>query len=127
LPDEAINKRPRHQTLAELIAATSRKAYRGDPRAREIRGEYHRRISGSLACVLFALLGMPLAIIFRHGNRMVAFLIAFLIAIAVYYPTFILGELLSKSTDINPILAMWSGSIVLLVLGSSLTTVVLRR
>lgn len=126
LPDEAINKKPRHQTLAELVAAESRK-YKGDPKVRELRGEFHRRVSGSFACVLFALLAMPLAVIFRHGNRMVAFLIAFLVAIVVYYPTFILGGILADQTDINPLFAMWSGSIILLVLGGSLMTVVLRR
>jgi lipopolysaccharide export LptBFGC system permease protein LptF len=126
LPDEAIEKKPRHQTLAELIAAQSRK-YKGDPKTRELTGEFHRRVSGSFACVLFTLLAMPLAVIFRHGNRMVAFLIAFLIAIVVYYPTFILGGLLAKETDLNPLFAMWSGSVILLVLGSSLLTVVLRR
>lgn len=126
LPDEAINKKPRHQTLAELIAAEGRK-YKGDPKVRELRAEFHGRVSGSFACVLFALLAMPLAVIFRHGNRMVAFLIAFLVAIVVYYPTFILGGLLADQTDINPLFAMWSGSIILLVLGGSLLTVVLRR
>lgn len=127
LPDEAINKRPRHQTLSELVAAERRPNYEKDPKQKELRGEYHRRISGSFACVLFVLLAMPLAVIFRHGNRMVAFLIAFLIAMALYYPTFILGELLTKETDLNPIIAMWTGSVVLFLLGGSLTFVVLRR
>jgi lipopolysaccharide export LptBFGC system permease protein LptF len=123
---DAINKKPRHQTLAELVSAQDRR-YKGDPKRKDLEGEFHRRVAGSFACMLFVLLAMPLAIIFRHGNRMVAFLIAFLVALVVYYPTFILGELLAKETDLSAALAMWSGSAVLFVLGGGLTAVVMRR
>lgn len=126
LRDETIEKKVRHCSLAELIAAEDRD-YEGSPKNRTIQTEFHQRIAGAFACFLFIFLGMPLALIFRHGNRMVAFLIAFLIAIVVYYPTFILGESLAKDTDLNPLLAIWSGSAMLALLGTALTIVVLRR
>ncbi|MBI4880894.1 MAG: LptF/LptG family permease [Planctomycetes bacterium] len=126
LREEAKEKKLKHHTLAELVAAEGRK-FDGAFKQRAVRSEFHRRVAGALACVLFVLVGVPLAIIFRHGNRMVAFVIAILIALVVYYPTFMLGEVLAKETDLHPILAIWSGSIVLLALGVGLTSVVVRR
>lgn len=123
---EAREKKLKHHTLAELVAAESRE-YKGDPKGREIKTELHRRIAGAFACVLFVLIGVPLAIIFRYGNRMVAFLIAFLIAIVIYYPTILLGENLARKTDLDPALAMWSGSGVLALLGGGLLATVFRR
>jgi len=126
LRDEVREKKLKHHTLEELVSAEPR-SYKGSFKRRMIRAEFHQRIAGALACLLFVLVGMPLAIIFRQGNRMVAFLISFLIAIVVYYPTFILGEVLAKETDLSPLLAIYSGSCVLFALGIGLTAVVLRR
>lgn len=123
---EVREKKLRHYSLAELQEAKARD-YEGRPKRRAIAAEYHQRIAGSFACFLFTLVGIPLAIIFRQGNRLVAFLLAFMIALVVYYPTFILGEVLAKETDINPILSIWSGSLVLLSLGLGLSFVVMRR
>ncbi|MFH0946654.1 MAG: LptF/LptG family permease, partial [Planctomycetota bacterium] len=107
--------------------AAGERSFKGAFKTRMLQSEFHKRIAGAFACILFVLVGMPLAIIFKQGNRMVAFLIAFLIAIVVYYPTFILGEVLAKETDLSPLLAIWSGSVVLFILGGGLTAVVLRR
>ncbi|MFG0316446.1 MAG: LptF/LptG family permease [Planctomycetota bacterium JB042] len=126
LRDEVIEKKPSHHTLSELVQAEGR-IYDDAPKPRKIETELHKRVAGAFACLLFVLIGMPLAVIFRHGNRMVAFLIAFLIAIVVYYPTFILGEVLADETDLSPFLAIWSGSIALFVLGVGLTVVIFRR
>ena len=126
LRDEIREKRLKHHTLEELVAAKDR-SYKGSFKRRLIETEFHQRIAGAFACLLFVLVGMPLAIIFRQGNRMVAFLISFLIAIVVYYPTFILGEVLAKETELSPLLAIWAGSCVLFALGGGLTAVVLRR
>lgn len=126
LRDEVTEKKPSHHTLDELVQAEGRR-YDGAPKPRKIETEFHKRVAGAFACILFVLIGMPLAVVFRHGNRMVAFLIAFLIAIVVYYPTFILGEVLADETDLSPFLAIWSGSIALFVLGVGLTVVIFRR
>ena len=123
---EAREKKVYHYTLSELIEARSRR-YDGAPKRTVLVAEFHQRIAGAFACVLFALIAMPLAVIFRQGNRMVAFLIALLVALVVYYPTFILGEVLAKETDLPPILAIWSGSIALFILGVGLNAVVFRR
>ncbi len=129
LKDEGFEKNLPQQSLAELVASEHRETAdtkKKDRRAAET--EFHKRIASAFACLLFVLVGVPLAIIFRHGNRMVAFLIAFLIALVVYYPTFILGELLAKEADNLPTwIAIWSGSIVLAGLGAALVRLVFRR
>ncbi len=129
LRDEDVVKNLPQQSLAELVASESRTTE--ETKKKEIRAttaEFHKRVASSFACFLFVLIGVPLAIIFRHGNRMVAFLIAFLIALVVYYPTFILGEVLAKEAEKLPIwLSIWSGSFVLGALGVGLVRVVFRR
>lgn len=126
LRDEWPEKKLSHHTLSELFAAVGRR-YEGAPKARKVRVEIHRRVAGAFSCLLFVLLGWPLSILFRHGNRMVAFLIAFLIALVVYYPTFLLGEVLAEETHLGPFLAMWCGSLVLAAFAVALTALVFRR
>lgn len=126
LREQEWDKHPKEHSLTELATARGRR-YVGAHKIRTLDSEYHQRVAGAFACILFVIVGVPLSIIFRHGNRMVAFLIAFLIAIGVYYPTFMLGELLSDETKISTFLAVWSGSIFLLLLGGGLTVVVFRR
>jgi len=126
LSDESREVELPQYTLSDLVAAGPRR-YKGAPKGQRIEVEYHQRIAGAFGCLLFVLLAAPLAIIFKHGNRMVAFLIAFLIALLGYYPLFLLGDLLAEEAGVSPVIAAWSGSGVILLLGLGLTAVVFRR
>lgn len=126
LNQDAPEKKVSCYTLTELAEGQSRR-YDDAPKKRSLVTEFHQRIAGAFACFLFVLVAMPLAVIFKQGSRMVAFLLALLVALVVYYPTFILGEVLAKETEMPPAMAIWSGSAVLLLLGVGLNAVVFRR
>lgn len=89
--------------------------------------EIHSRIAWSISPLLFVFLGLPLATLFRYRNRFVAFLIAILIGIFIYYPIMILGETMALEDKWHPALCIWPGNALLLVSGIWLLARVARR
>ena len=89
--------------------------------------EINKRIADSFSPLVFIFLSLPVAILFRQQNRMVAFLIAILLALFVYYPVSLLGETFAKKDIIPPFLAIWPGNIALSALGMLLILKVMRR
>jgi lipopolysaccharide export system permease protein len=79
--------------------------------------EVAMRLSAAAACLLFVLLGMPIALIFRSGDRTGAFLAAFLIALFLYFPSLKLSLYLAERHVLTPAVASWSGSAALLLVG----------
>lgn len=124
------------QDLAELVAL-DRRAAETSPVAGvtllrrnardEVGGRIHQRLARSTTPLVFLLLGVPLALVFRSGNRMVAFLLATLIGLFIYYPAERLGNVLMSQQLIGPVLACWSGNFVLAALGTGLLLFVVKR
>jgi len=112
-------------TLDEL-AYRMRREDLADERA-EIETEYHKRISISFASVVFALVGTPLGILFRKGGRMIAYLISFFLAIAVYYPLILFGEAVCAEGAIPPVAGMWGGNAMLGAIGVGLLVRIFRQ
>jgi len=86
------------------------------PRWREARIEFHRRVAFPAACLVFALLGVPLGVRPRRGGR-AAGLILTLVLIGVYYFFFVSGDHLAAQGRIEPWLGIWSANIVTALLG----------
>ncbi len=93
----------------------------------EVEGRIHQRLARAATPLLFLLLGVPLALVFRSGNRLIAFLLASLIAMFVYYPSERLGNVLMTEQLVGPVLACWSGSLLLVAIGGGLLAFVVRR
>jgi len=93
----------------------------------EVEGRLHERFARAATPIVFLLLGVPLALIFRSGNRMVAFLLASLIAMFVYYPTAQIANVLMSRRLASPLIACWSGNVLLSVIGLGLLVFVVRR
>lgn len=93
----------------------------------EVVGRIHQRLSRASTPLVFLLLGAPLALVFRSGNRLVAFLLASLIAMFVYYPTQLLADALQNQQLAGPVVACWSGNALLALLGLGLLAFVVRR
>jgi len=89
--------------------------------------ELHKRIADSFSPIVFVFLALPVAILFRQQNRMVAFLIAILLALFIYYPVSLLGETFSKKGIVDPVLSIWPGNLVLGILGFIFILKVMRR
>ena len=78
--------------------------------------ELHKKFAISVACVVFVLIGAPVALRFPRGG--VGLVIGVSLAVfAVYYVGLIAGETLADRGIVPPALAMWAANIILTVVG----------
>lgn len=125
-----IDKQATAMTAAELRRASkayfakadrAAKAKRGAgtnyrKHARELSGELLQRVSISLACFAFVLIGLPLAIYIRPSGKSVGVSIAF-VMIAVYYLMMHFGVILTqKGSGIGPAMVFFP-NVLLTILG----------
>ena len=97
------------RSISELLAEKG-------PRWRDARVEFHRRIAFPAACLVFALLGVPIGVRPRRGGR-AAGLILTLVLIGGYYFLFVTGAHMAQQGSIAPWAGIWAGNIVGLILG----------
>ncbi|MCM8762814.1 MAG: LptF/LptG family permease [Candidatus Omnitrophica bacterium] len=116
---ETIEKKPKDMTSKELDAEAKKIKSQGiDPTP--LLTEAAKRISLAFSCVIFVLIGSPLAIITKRRERSINFALAFLIA-GVYYLLLLASEALSLQGHITPQLAMWLPNIIIGLIGVILT------
>jgi lipopolysaccharide export LptBFGC system permease protein LptF len=85
------------------------------------RVEIEKKFAIATACVIFALLGAPVALRFPRGG--VGLTIGVSLGVfGVYYVGLSAGEALARGNLVSPFLAMWCTNIVLLAVGVVLTT-----
>lgn len=89
--------------------------------------ETNMRLSDAAAALIFVLLGLPVALLWRRHDRTGAFLVAFLLALFVYYPSQEISSALAVRNALSPTLAAWSGNLLLIVLSLGLMWRVFRR
>jgi LPS export ABC transporter permease LptG len=85
----------------------------------ESRVELHRRFAFPFACLVFALVAVPLGAQPRRGGRAAGTLIA-LLMIAGYYLLFVTGAGLARQGAFPPGLGIWTANLVLAMLGIAL-------
>jgi len=117
---EKIEKKPKEMTIAELQNEIKKlKKDNIDPAP--LITEIHEKITLAFSCMIFILLGAPLAIITRRREKSINIGIAILI-IVIYYPLFIGCEALAiESKLINPAVAMWIPNAIFGLIGIILT------
>lgn len=79
-----------------------------------LRAEPYRRWANGFTCLCFALMGMPVAMLWRHADVLTNFFVCFLPILAVYYPLLMLGEDVSTSGKMWPI-SFWTADVVLAI------------
>jgi hypothetical protein len=88
--------------------------------AKQLAGKYaievHKKWSIAVACVVFVLVGIPMALRFPRGG-MGLVLGGGLAVFSVYYIGLIAGEALGDRAIVNPIAAMWVSNCIFVVLG----------
>lgn len=89
------------------------------PKSVEAGIELHQRLTLPLACLLLALIGVPLGVSSRKGGKSGAFVITVLIAL-LYYTSQLALVGLARQGSITPALALWTPNAVLLIVGLSL-------
>jgi lipopolysaccharide export system permease protein len=86
------------------------------PNWREARVEFHRRIAFPAACLIFALLGVPVGVRPRRGGR-AAGLVLTLVLIGGYYFLFVTGAHMAQQGSIAPWAGIWGANIVAAIVG----------
>jgi lipopolysaccharide export LptBFGC system permease protein LptF len=86
----------------------------------DCRMEWHQRIAGALASLLVVLIGAPLGMIIRHDNRLVAFGVAAIPVLLIYYPLQIWGTSLGYQYILSPFWASWLANIIGTAIGIGL-------
>jgi LPS export ABC transporter permease LptG/LPS export ABC transporter permease LptF len=115
--ERPIEIRPRLQFTEMDTLPLWRAASEGTGKARtDARIELHQRLALPLACVLLALVGVPLGISSRKGGKSSAFVLTVLIAF-LYYMALISLIGVAREGKIAPALAVWLPNVVLLVSG----------
>jgi lipopolysaccharide export system permease protein len=75
----------------------------------EFEVEIHKKFAISVACLIFALLGPPIALRFPRGG--VGLTIGVSLAVfAIYYIGLIAGEELANNLKVSPFVAMWAAN-----------------
>jgi lipopolysaccharide export system permease protein len=78
--------------------------------------EIHKKFAISIACIVFVLVGAPIAVRFPRGG--VGLVMVFsLIIFAIYYIGLIAGESLADRGIMSPFWAMWATNIILTLVG----------
>jgi LPS export ABC transporter permease LptF/LPS export ABC transporter permease LptG len=107
---------PKSQTLSDAERSVSSLLADKGPHWRDARVEFHRRIAFPAACLVFALLGVPIGVRPRRGGR-AAGLILTLVLIGGYYFLFVTGAHMAQQGQISPWLGIWSANIAALLAG----------
>jgi lipopolysaccharide export system permease protein len=77
----------------------------------------HKRLSPSLSCLVFVLIGIPLGIKTRCGNILISIGISFLLVLVLYYPLVMLGWILAEDLTLPVIPAVWGANMIVGVVG----------
>jgi lipopolysaccharide export system permease protein len=110
-----VKPAPRITTWAEVSSArdeTKTSASRADQYLVEV----HKKWAISVACLVFALVGIPMALRFPRGG-MGLVIGGGLAVFAIYYVGLIAGEGLGNKDIVHPWIAMWAPNIIFAVLG----------
>jgi lipopolysaccharide export system permease protein len=78
--------------------------------------EIHKKFALAAACIIFVVLGAPLALRFPRGGVGLVLLVS-LIVFALYYVGLIGGEALANKGKLDPVWAMWGTNVVLTAVG----------
>ncbi len=86
------------------------------PDWREARTEFQRRVAFPAACVIFALLGVPIGVRPRRGGRAAGLILA-LILIGGYYFFFVYGNHMAAQGRVTPWVGVWAANFVAALVG----------
>jgi LPS export ABC transporter permease LptF/LPS export ABC transporter permease LptG len=108
-------KGDREMTIAELRENAANLAQAGGNPA-PFQVEIHKKYAIPTACLIFAIVGVPLGIRTHRGGRWSAFVV--LLPIVLFYYIFLtVGEQLGDSRRIPPWVAMWTPNLVVGIVG----------
>ena len=96
--------------LKERVADSQRVWYKA-------KVELQERMSLAVAALCFTLVGVPLGIWLKHGNRLVSFGVSLLVVLCLYVPALAAGKSLSLSGRIPAWTGLWLPNVVMALAG----------
>ena len=112
--DAALSDYVAERTAAQMSALASR-AESLQRRVNEFEVEWHKKWAIPFACIVFVLIGAPLAVRFPRGGAGMVIMISLFI-FAIYYMSLIGGESLGDSGRIDPAAGPWLPNIAFLLI-----------
>jgi len=88
---------------------------------------FHFRNAGAATTLIFMFIGIPLGILSKRGNVIIAFALSFFTVLIIYYPLMMVGQMLSRDGFMTPWLALWMADIVIAALGLALMKWAVKR
>jgi len=102
--------------LRQLLAAT----HAGSPEARRwALIEFHRRLALPTACLVLALVGVPLGLSSKKGGKSSGFVLTILL-VFFYYSVSLIGVSLARQSRLSPAAGVWLADVVFLLGGALL-------
>jgi lipopolysaccharide export system permease protein len=92
----------------------------------KLRAEPYRRWSNGFTCLCFAIIGIPVAMIWRHADVLTNFFTCFLPILSIYYPLLMLSEKLAIQGSLPPA-TFWLGNALLFVIAAILLRGIVRH
>jgi LPS export ABC transporter permease LptG/LPS export ABC transporter permease LptF len=99
---------PAERSTASLLSSV--------PEWRDLRVEFHRRLAFPAACLVFALLAVPVGARPRRGGRAAGLLLTLLL-ICAYYLVLITGTGLARQGILSPALGVWGANLLAALFG----------
>ncbi len=87
-----------------------------DFRARWYSTEFHRRFAPTMACIVFALVGIPLGMSSKRGGKSSGF-VTTIVLVFLYYVIYLVGIALSRQGKVPALLGVWSADIIFALCG----------
>lgn len=110
-----LDKKPKDMTIHELRSEIARlKGEKID--SLPLVTEIYRKISRSFAVLIFILIGLPLAVIAKRGEKSIGFGLSFIV-IVLYYLLLLCGESLSLRGMVSPAIGVWAPNVILGIAG----------
>jgi lipopolysaccharide export system permease protein len=111
-PEAAEGTLRQSATEIRMLAARAQSAQR---RMNELKVEYHKKFAIPFACLVFVLIGAPLAIRFPRGGPGMVIAISLTI-FGIYYMSLIGGESLGDEGKVRPFWGPWAPNLLFLLL-----------
>jgi len=107
----------RERTAAQVVRNTDPGSYTYDLiKARYYEIEFHRRFTLPAACLVLAMVGIPLGLSARKGGKSTGFVLTILLVV-VYYFFSLLGVQMARQGRISPWFGSWMGNIFFFLCG----------
>jgi lipopolysaccharide export system permease protein len=116
---EKIEKKPKDMTFKELNSQIRKLKSQGI-HPLPLLTQIHKRLALAFSCLVFIILGIPLAQLTRRREKSINFGLAFLV-VGLYYILLVAAEALSLQGKVLPQIAMWTPNIIFAFLGLILT------